>query len=252
MIHPELHKNPVALDRNQHRLLRFNRELDHRPRFAALNAFFVAAGEFAEACREYPVVWIPAGHDAKGIKQVAPVAVFGLKPKQNLCINADGWRTRYVPVLLRMYPFAVARTGASGGSAVALCYDASWHGFGLTEGESLFEADGAPTAFTLEMQSQLEQIEAEVERTRLIGEKLLQKGLLQDMRFEATQPDGQAIQVDGFLAIDEKKFSELPDADVLEFHRQGLLGLIHAHHVSLGNMRRLAEWHMQAGASATA
>lgn len=242
MIHPGLHRNPVALDRKQHRLLRLKRDVTDLSRFAELNAFFVAAGEFVEACREYPVVWIPAGVDASGTKQVAPVAVFGVTVNQNLCIDAAGWRTRYVPVLLRMYPFAVARAS---GNELVFCYDASWPGFTLTEGEALFEADGTPTAFTSEMQTQLQNIEADVERTRLIGEKLLQMNLLQDMRFDATLPDGQTMTIDGFLTLDDKRFGELSDADILELHRSGILGLIHAHQVSLGNMRRLVEWHAQ-------
>jgi SapC len=242
MIHPGLHKNPVALDRNRHRLLRLKRDFSDLSRVAELNAFFVTAGEFVEACREYPVVWVHAGEDAAGVKQVAPMALFGITANQNLCIDAGGWRMRYVPMLLRMYPFAVAR--ASGGELV-FCYDASWPGFTLTEGEPLFEADGAPTAYTSEMQTQLQHIEADVERTRLVGEKLLQKDLLRAMRFDATLPDGKTVAVDGFLTVDDKRFGELPDADVLELHRAGILGLIHAHQVSLGNIRRLVEWHAQ-------
>lgn len=242
MIHQALHKNPVALDRHQHRLLRLRREQPIVSQLAPLNSFVVVAGEFIEACREFALVWIPAGTDAAGAKQVAPVAVFGLAPGQNLYLEPNGWRTPYMPVLLRMYPFAVAR---GGGDTLVLCYDASWPGFSVTEGEPLFEADGTPTAFTLDMQRQLEQLEAEVERTRLIGEKLLQKNLLQDMRFEATLPDGQTLSVDGFLTIDEKRFAELSDADVLEFHRSGVLAMIHAHRASLPNMTRLVGWHVQ-------
>lgn len=249
MIHPTLHRSPVALDPIRHRLLRLRRDVADTPRMAELNSFFVAAGEFVEACREYPVVWIPAGVDASGARQVAPVAVFGVVPNQNLCIGASGWRTRYVPVLLRMYPFALARASDD---QVAFCYDSSWPGFTLTEGEPLFEADGTPTAFTAEMQAQLQNLEAEVERTRLVGAKLLQKNLLQDMRFDATLPDGKTMTVDGFLTVDDKRLAELPDADVLELHKSGILGLIHAHQVSLGNMRRLIEWHAQRSAAGPA
>lgn len=248
MIHPGLHRNPVALDRNRHRLLRLKRDVSDLSRVAGLNAFFVTAGEFFEACREYPVVWIHAGEDAAGVKQVAPMAVFGVTANQNLCVDAAGWRMRYVPMLLRMYPFTVARASTNANEMV-FCYDASWPGFTLTEGEPLFEADGTPTAFLAEMQTHLQQIEADVERTRLIGEKLLQKNLLQAMRFDATLPDGQTMTVDGFLTIDDKRFGELPDADVLELHRAGILALIHAHQVSLGNMRRLVEWHAQRAAT---
>jgi hypothetical protein len=53
------------------------------------------------------------------------------------------------------------------------------------------------------------------------------------------------MTIDGFLTLDDKRFGELADADILELHRSGILGLIHAHQVSLGNMRRLVEWHAQ-------
>jgi hypothetical protein len=54
--------------------------------------------------------------------------------------------------------------------------------------------------------------------------------------------DGQKLQVDGFLAVDEARFAALPDADVLSLQRSGMLGLIQAHFISLGNMRKLMQW----------
>lgn len=249
MIHQSLHKNPIALDRNQHRLLRLRRDHVDPSHVSGLNSFFVASYEFGDACRDYPVVWIPAGTDESGQKQVAPVAVFGLKPGQNLYLEPSGWRTAYLPAMMRVYPFAMARAGKE---ELVMCYDASWSGFSLSEGEPLFDADGAPSAFTTDMQRQLEQLEGEVERTRQIGALLLQKNLLQDMRFDATLPDGEKLTVDGFLAVDDKKLAELPDADVIEFHRSGLLAMIHGHQLSLGHMRRLVEWHAQRNQAAGA
>lgn len=242
MIHQGLHRNPVALDRNQHRLLRLRREHAEPQRLSNLNSVFVAAAEFGDACREYPVVWIPAGNDAAGQRQVAPVAVFGLTPQENLYLQPDGWRTPYLPLLLRTYPFAMARAG---GDSLVLCYDASWGGFSVTDGERLFDDAGAPSAWVTETRQQLENLEAEVERTRMVGEKLLQLQLLQEMRFDATLPDEQTLRVDGFLTIDEKRFAELPDAELIELHRNGLLGLIYAQRLSLGHMRRLVDWHVQ-------
>jgi hypothetical protein len=71
------------------------------------------------------------------------------------------------------------------------------------------------------------------------------------MRFEATLPDGASVGVEGFLTIDEKRFAELPDAEVIKLHKSGMLGLVHAHRLSLSNMRRLAQWHAQRNAALT-
>ena len=248
MIHPELHQNPVALDREQHRALRFKREGDDTARFTALNSMFVVAGEFGEVCKDYPLVWIEAGQDAQGVRQVAPVAVFGLAKGHNLCIDGGAWRTGYVPVVLRMYPFALARAGDV---QYAVCHDTNSTRLSSTEGEPLFAADGQPSTFTQDLQRQLEQVELEVERTRQMGLELLRLNLLTEMRFEATLPDGASVGVDGFLTIDDKRFAELADAEVLRLHKSGLLGLVHAHRISLSNMRRLAQWHVERGGATT-
>lgn len=92
------------------------------------------------------------------------------------------------------------------------------------------------------MTRQLEQFELEVQRTREIGRLLVEKDLLREMRFDAELPDGQKLQVDGFLTIDEKRVAALPDADILQMYRNGVMGLIHAHYVSMGNMRKLVQW----------
>ncbi len=242
MIHPELHTRPVALDRQQHRLMRFKRDANDNARFAKLNSMFVLAGEIGEACKEYPVVWIEAGTDAQGARQVGPIAVFGLVKGENLCIESESWRTGYLPVALRMYPFALAR---SDDMQYTMCHDANSTRFSVTEGEPLFEADGTPSAFTSDIQRQLEQVEVEVERTRRMGLELLRLDLLREMRFQATLPDGGAVGVEGFLTVDEERFTKLPDAEVLQMHKSGLLGLLHAHRLSLSNMRRLAQWHIE-------
>lgn len=241
MIHPALHKTPVALNRDQHRLLRIRRDYADPSHLASLNSMFVANFEFFDACREHPVVWIPAGTDAAGQKQVAPVAVFGLQQGENLYLEPSGWRHAYLPALARTHPFAMARNGVD----LVLCYDSAFPAFSLTEGERLFNDDGSPGEFTQAMKQQLEELEVEVERTRLLGARLMSLNLLQEMRFDAKLPGGQTLTVDGFLSVDEKRLAELPDAEVLEFHRNGVLGLMHAHRLSLGHLRRLAEWHAE-------
>ena len=56
--------------------------------------------------------------------------------------------------------------------------------------------------------------------------------------------------MDGFLTIYDVKATQLPDDVVAELHRSGVLGLMHLHWVSMGNMRRLVDWHVERGAAA--
>ncbi|MCR5863898.1 SapC family protein [Aquincola sp. J276] len=239
MIHPALHKNPVALDRDQHRTLRVRQDYADVSHTAALNSMFLTAVEFADACKEYPIVFVRAGTDPQTQKpDIAPVAVFGLTPDENLFADGTRWQADYVPAVLRAYPFAMAQLNEQN---YAMCIAREWPGFSETEGTPLFEADGKPTVYLTEMQQFLEKLELEVQRTRLVGQKLVELELLRDMRFDATLPDGNKLTVDGFLAIDEAKFAALPDDKVLDLHRSGILGLINAHQLSLGNMTRLIQ-----------
>lgn len=248
MINENLHKKVVALDRVKHRDLKLDLGARDLGTVSGLNAFFVATTEFADACKEFPVVWVAAGKDDAGKPQVAPIAVFGLQAGQNLCVDENGWRVRYVPAVLRLYPFGLARVGPT---EMVVCFDEAWQGFG-SQGQALFDGQGEPTEFTRNVQKQLENFEVEVERTRQVGAVLMEKGLLRDMRFDATLPDGKKLTVDGFLTVDEEKLNKLGDADLLTFSRNGLLGLIHAHQISLTNMTRLVEWHAQRQAAAPA
>jgi hypothetical protein len=250
MINEKLHKTPVALDRTKHRALKLDRTVHDLSGLTNLNAFFVSVGEFGEACKEYPLVWVNAGKGADGKAQVAPLAVFGLTSNQNLCIEGGQWRVRYVPAMLRFYPFAIARTSPT---EMVLCVDESWRGLGHEVGEALFDAEGQPTELTLTVNKQLQDLEVDVERTRLVGDKLTALGLLREMRFDATLPSGNKVQLEGFYTVDEEKLGKLSDAELLDLARGGVLGLIHAHQISLSNMRRLAEWEAQrVGTSATA
>ena len=140
--------------------------------------------------------------------------------------------------MLRAYPFTMAQVEAD---KWAVCIDESWAGWSQTEGRELFDDKGEPSGFMNEMRSFVEQIEAEVERTRLAGERLLEMGLLQDKRFDATLPDGSPLSVDGFMGVDEESLNKLTDAQIIELHRSGLLGVVATHQISLSNMRGLIE-----------
>jgi hypothetical protein len=105
--------------------------------------------------------------------------------------------------------------------------------------------EGEPSELTKLVQQQLEQTEAEIQRTRLVGQRLQELDCCARCASTPRCPTAAANTVDGFLTVDEDKLKALPDATLVELQRTGLLGLVHAHLISLGNMRRLAEWRLQ-------
>lgn len=238
MSNPPMYGELAPLDREAHKNLKLDTAKAVVGQVADLNSVFLAAVEFADACREYPIVFVRAGEGADGKPQIAPLAVLGLKPGSNLFIDGDKWTGNYVPAYVRRYPFAMARLDGNA-NTLAVCIDSKWAGFNETTGEALFK-DGEPTEFLQNARAFLENFEQEAERTRLICNLLVELDLLQDMRFEATLPGGEKLDVEGFLALDDKKYGELPDDKVLQLHRNGLIGLIELQRLSMTNMNRLA------------
>lgn len=238
------YKTLVPLDRVQHRGLKLSRGFNALNRTVKMNSVFIVAAEFPDVCREYPIVYVPAGKDPRTNEDlIAPMAVLGLSPGENLYLQEDGgWRANYVPAFLRRYPFAMGQLAPS---QAAICIDTEGGALSDTVGEALFDAEGQATEVLLEAQRLVENFEQETQRTRMFCAELFKAGVLQGMRFEATMPDQEKVQAEGFLAIEEKKLAELPDAKVIEWHRNGIMGLVHAQQVSMGLMRRLAEWRAQ-------
>ncbi|MGM9484029.1 SapC family protein [Roseateles sp. NT4] len=238
MSNPPMYGELLPLDREVHKNLKLDTAQSVVSRVADQNSVFLAAVEFGDACKEFPIVFVRAGQASPDGKQaVAPLAVLGLKAGSNLFVDGDKWTGNYVPAYVRRYPFAMARLDEKTDN-MAVCYDLKWSAFNETTGEALFK-DGQPTEFLVNAKSFLENFEQEAERTRLICNLLVEMDLLQDMRFEATLPNNEKLDVEGFMALDEKKYAELPDDKVLQLHRNGLLAMIEMHRLSLTNMNRL-------------
>lgn len=249
MITSNLHNNAVALDRDAHRSLKLKLPVTDWGVAAKLNAIFIAAVEFGDVAREYPIVFVRAGKDEAGKEMIAPIAVLGLQQEQNLYLDGPKWNANYLPAVIRSYPFAIGRINAE---RFAICVDMAWPGTNQVDGDAVFTADGQPTELLSGTQKHLELLEGEVQRTREACQRLLEADVLRDMRFDAELPDGRKHTVDGFLTVDETRLKELPDATVVQLHRDGLLGLVHAHWMSLHHMQRLLQWHMERAPAAPA
>lgn len=248
MIIPQLHHKPVPLDQVAHRKTTLAVPWDDWSIAGELNSLFIGAGEFVDAGRDFAIVFVEAGKDDKGATEYAPIVVLGMAAGENLYLDGKRWRSTYEPVLLRCYPFCIARVDAE---RYAVCLDTAWKGVDAADaGQRIFDDDGKPTEFTVGVQKMLEMFEGDVARTRQATRRLAGLDLMRPMRFDATLPDGQKLVVDGFFTVDESKIGALPDETILDLHRTGLLALIHAHWFSLGHMRRLLDWRVERNAAA--
>jgi len=239
LINSALYRSPELLDPANHRTLRVGTLADFSIA-KAMHGAFVTATEIPQAAIEYPVVFIHSGErDAAGAPTISPIVLLGLTQGENLYVDGTRWDARYIPAFIRRYPFLTASLQHGGTTGVMI--DRGWSGLSETAGEPLFEADDKPAAALQRAMEFLQMFETEAQRTRAFCARLLELDLLKEMKADATLPGGATLSVGGFLVVEEEKLQKLPDAAVLEMHRNGMLMLLHMHLGSLVNMRAMVD-----------
>jgi len=229
------YKKVVALNSDVHRNLRFADDQADFSFARDTTAVLLAGVEFAEAGREYPIVFI-RGQD----KQMRPVALLGVRQGENLYVDEHGkWDGSYIPAFVRRYPFVMS-DGGEGGQLV-VCIDESCSALSTEKGELLIDAKGKLQPRMNEVVQFLDNFQREFARTELIARQLDELGLFiqQGARFDTST--GETFQLNDFYLIDEAKFGQISDEKLPQLFRSGALGLVYLHTASLGNMRKLLD-----------
>ncbi len=231
---PLLYHDPVALDADRHR----NLTVAPSPggyRFAATaHSIMLTAVEFAEACRDYPIIFYAADDGS-----ITPLAMLGFQAAENLFVDETGdWKASYIPAYIRRYPFIPADTGTK---EYPICIDQKFDGINIAGGQRLFDDNGAPTDYCRQVQAFLYDYQSQPAITSAFTIKLHELGLFRPMDANIQMKDGNQFHLHGLLIVDEESLAKLGDAAVQELFRKGYLGLIYTHLASLKNLARLID-----------
>jgi hypothetical protein len=233
-----IYQDAVALDRERHRSLKL-KPTDNARFAAAAHVVPLVAIEFAEAAREYPIVFARGSTEDGQPGELLCYALTGTREGENLYLNAQGhWDANYIPAFIRRYPFVFAQTGDD---QLTVCIDETFPGFDENEGEPLFDAEGEPAPLLKNALELLTDFQQQVQRTGDFLKQLDAAGILEETQLRADFPDGRHALVQGMLVVDEAKLKQLP-ADITQpWLASGELGLIYAHLLSLGNFQSLVK-----------
>lgn len=230
-----IYDRPVPLNRQVHRGLRIQTRPGDKAFAAGINSVPVAAVEFARAASTSPVVFAGSSIDT-----VVPAALLGLRANENLLVNADGrWdEMAYVPAFLRRYPFVLAeKDGVPDDFTV--CLDEAYPGIGNDEGEPLFTDSGEDAPLLTNALEFLGDYQREIARTREFVGRLREHELLEPKVVRVEPANGEPFSLEGFFIVDETRLRALKPRAVQALMRDGDLGLIYAHLLSLSNVERL-------------
>jgi SapC len=227
------YQRPVVLNRQAHRTLKVK---STKPDFSfarQTNSVPIAGVEFARAALEYPIVFAGPSPD-----KLLPAVLLGLRENENLFVDPEGqWANAYVPAFIRRYPFVLAEK--PGGGDFTVCIDSTFKGLGVDEGQSLFDDEGKETPLLKGVMDFLGQYQGNIRRTQVFTKRLSELNLLHDRALRIPGADGSPLVLRGFQAVDENILNKLSDAEISDLYRQGFLGWILAHLISLGNAYKL-------------
>lgn len=207
------------------------------------NSVPILAAEFADCAREYAIVF------ARGEQGTVPAVLLGLREHENLFVDAEGqWDARYIPAFVRRYPFV---SGKDAEGQLVVCIDEAAPCFDRQDGEALFK-DGKPTPQLEHAMNFLRDFQQGAQTTEAMAARIDALGLLRDADSVAQLNDGSQFRLGGLRVIDEAKLRALDQTVVMELFGNGILGLIYAHLLSLGNLGRLVDRMAKVGPGGTA
>ena len=231
---PLFYKRVVPLNRERHGELYI--ETVNGYAFAAeTNSIFISAVEFPLAMVEYPIVFATNGDGG-----VYPVALLGLKNKQNLYLDVQGkWDAGYIPAYARRYPFILA-TPEPSSDKFTVCIDEAYPGFNTAkEGQPLFNENGEHTAMLTQAVNFLKDYQSHVQLTNEFCKNLLTLQILEPMQANVKLQSGEDLSIGGFQCVKREKLQQVNPGKLADLVKTGQMELIYAHLLSLSNVNKL-------------
>lgn len=228
------YEKPIPLSRDLHLKTRI-KEIGNLGYASHTNSIPIAAAEFVDVAREYPIVFTGQAGAA-----FFPIALVGLRMNENLYVTKTGdWKGTYIPAFVRRYPFVLAEK--QGADDFEVYIDEAYPGFGKKDGRRLFGDDGEPSETLSQAIKFLSSYQGEILRTRNFVERIQKLDLLVQKVVRVESNGAEPIVLEGFSVIDEDRLMALEDTQLLDLTRSGYLPWVYAHLMSLGNVSRLSQ-----------
>lgn len=203
-----------------------------------VNQVLLLPTEFEDAQREYPIL---LRKDASGAYQA--VALLGLDRDENLFLEGEAWRARYVPAVQQRGPFSiVVQTAGDDGAARPMIHiDLDHPRVSTMAGEPLFLPAGGNAPYLQHMMRVLGVIYDGLEIEGPMFAAFAELDLIEPVAIEIALDDGSTYDLPDFHTLAADRLAALAGADLERLHQSGLLRAAQWIVSSMGNIQRLVE-----------
>jgi len=213
----------------------------HGARFGDdINQVLVLPTEFEDVQREYPMFF---RKDASGAYQT--VALLGLDRDENLFLDREGWRARYVPAVQRRGPFSIALQGDRSADDtppdLMIHVDLDHNRISRTAGEAVFLPAGGNAPYLRDVVRLLGAIYDGLEIAPSMFAAFEDLALIEPVAVEVKLDDHAAYDLPDLYTISRERLAGLEGADLLRLHQTGLLRAAQWVTSSMGNLQALID-----------
>jgi hypothetical protein len=156
-----------------------------------------------------------------------PVALFGFENKENLFLSATGWDVPYIPATMRRGPFLIGfqedPSDPLAETKRVVTIDVDHPRLSKDMGQAIFTSNGGYSDYLESISQLLEAIYVGTQQNQVLMSALQSHNLLQPLAVSATLANGQKVNLDGFLMVDDEALQRLPEQSLISLHQQGLL-----------------------------
>ena len=205
----------------------------------SINSVMVFPTEFVHVQREYPILF---RKDPNG--QLQAIALLGFDRDENLFLQGDAWKARYVPALLARGPFLIGFRQNEAGETInemVTHVDLDHPRISETEGEPVFKSQGGNSPYLERANRVLKLIHRGMGAVAPMFAAFEEFGLLEARDIEIQLDDRTKYQVPGFLTISEASLVKLDGAQLEKLNKTGFLHFALFALASLGNINWLIE-----------
>lgn len=204
----------------------------------AVGGCVVYPTEFNEVQKYYPIVF-----QASENGDWLTIALFGFELNENLFLSGDKWLVPYIPAVIEREPFIIGMQERSTGEVepvVHIDMDSPRVSKG-EDGESVFLPFGGNSPFLDRMTDVLSVVhEGVAEAERMLSE-FKRLDLIERITLDIEFSGGQQYKNNRYATISKEKLINLPDAEVVNLHRSGLLRYAYLIIGSITNIQRLVD-----------
>ena len=191
----------------------------------------VTVREFSKAALHFPIVFTPTDN-------FFPVVILSLTRGSNPFVNDGSWLPdTYAPAAVRRYPFIMGEADEAGRRPLCVDFDATVE---ADDAEKAFFSDGKDSEAIQSALKLCEAFQADSDRTQAVCNALDGAGLLKTQTMNVTGADGKKRSTGAFKMIDTERLADMDEESVVSLHKSGVMGLIHAHLISLGHITKIA------------